>query len=78
MAGEVLFGVDHARAVLGEPATLADAGLREWAHLQEWVIAHPRILAAWGPWHGDPPAGALPTTRRDPAGGPRSSPAPCP
>lgn len=44
VAGEVLFAVDEDQAVLGEPATLADAGLRERAHLQEWLIAHPTIL----------------------------------
>jgi hypothetical protein len=44
MAGELVFGVANEMAVPGELTTLAEAGLLERAHLQEWVLAHPQIL----------------------------------
>lgn len=39
-----LFVVDGASTTPATPVTLADAGLLERAHLQEWVIAHPSVL----------------------------------
>jgi len=44
MADEMVFGIDGPKAVAAEPVTLADLGLREREHLQEWVLAHPAIL----------------------------------
>jgi hypothetical protein len=44
MDGEFLFSVANSTATAATPMTLAEAGLRERDHLQEWVIAHPEIL----------------------------------
>jgi hypothetical protein len=44
VSGELVFGVDGSSAKPGLPVTLSDAGLRERADLQEWVLAHPEIL----------------------------------
>lgn len=41
---EVVFAVAGSTANAAERISLADAGLREREHLQEWVIAHPEIL----------------------------------
>ena len=46
MADELLFTVVGPQATLAEPISLAEAGLKERADLQEWVIAHPDILGA--------------------------------
>src|SRR4029453_8209125 len=42
--GETVFSVQGASAVAASPIGLADAGLREREHLQEWVIEHPEVL----------------------------------
>jgi len=44
MNGELVFTVTGASAVAATPISLADAGLKERQHLQEWVIAHPQVL----------------------------------
>lgn len=44
MAEEQLYTVDGATATPAERVSLAEAGLLERQHLQEWVIAHPEIL----------------------------------
>ncbi len=44
MDGEFVFSVTGNTAAPAVPITLAEAGLRERDHLQEWVIAHPDIL----------------------------------
>ena len=44
MADELVFGIDGATAVAAEAVTLAEVGLREREHLQEWVISHPEML----------------------------------
>ncbi len=41
---EVVFAVTGSTAVVAKPISLAEAGLREREHLQEWVIAHPEII----------------------------------
>ena len=41
---EVVFAVAGSVASPAERISLADAGLREREHLQEWVIAHPEII----------------------------------
>jgi RecB family endonuclease NucS len=41
---EVVFAVMGSVANAAERISLADAGLREREHLQEWVIAHPEII----------------------------------
>jgi hypothetical protein len=41
---EVVYAVTGSVANATEPISLADAGLREQEHLQEWVIAHPEII----------------------------------
>src|SRR4051794_18666105 len=41
---ELLYTVDGAAAVRATTITLAEAGLREREHLQEWVLAHPEML----------------------------------
>ncbi len=44
MNGELVFTVSKAVAVAATPIGLAEAGLKERQHLQEWVIAHPEVL----------------------------------
>lgn len=44
MPDELLFYVDGSSAMRADPISLADAGLREREHLQEWVLANPQIL----------------------------------
>jgi hypothetical protein len=41
---EVVFAVAGSTANAADRISLADAGLREREHLQEWVIAHPEII----------------------------------
>lgn len=41
---EVVFAVAGSTATAAEPISLADAGLRERGHLQEWVLSHPEII----------------------------------
>lgn len=44
MSGEMVFSVQGANATKATPIGLADAGLKERQHLQEWVIEHPEVL----------------------------------
>jgi hypothetical protein len=44
MNGELVFTVEGASATAAVPISLAQAGLREREHLQEWVIGHPEVL----------------------------------
>lgn len=44
MAEEQLFAVNDVAVSPATRLTLADAGLQERGHLQEWVLAHPEIL----------------------------------
>ncbi|MFI5895705.1 endonuclease NucS domain-containing protein [Actinoplanes sp. NPDC051513] len=46
MAEELLFTVDGATAVPARPISLADAGLLERQHLQQWVVDHPELIGA--------------------------------
>jgi hypothetical protein len=41
---ELVFTVEGAKAITATRIALADAGLTERAHLQEWVLAHPEIM----------------------------------
>lgn len=41
---EVVFAVSGSVAVAAEPISLADAGLKEREHLQEWVLDHPEVI----------------------------------
>ncbi|MGY1714358.1 DUF5655 domain-containing protein [Geodermatophilus sp. SYSU D01106] len=60
MNGELVFTVSGSSAVAAQPISLADAGLKERQHLQEWVIAHPQVLGPsvkivafeFGSWSG--------------------------
>ncbi|MCG5446141.1 endonuclease NucS [Micromonospora sp. NIE79] len=44
MTEELLFTVDGTTAVPAQPITLAEAGLLERKHLQQWVIDHPQLI----------------------------------
>lgn len=44
MPNELMFTVRVGEAIPAQPISLADAGLRERAHLQEWVRNNPEIL----------------------------------
>lgn len=44
MAEELLFTISGQRATPAQRISLAEAGLREREHLQEWVLAHPEVL----------------------------------
>jgi len=44
VAEELLFTVDGANAVPARRVSLADAGLLERQHLQQWVIDHPELI----------------------------------
>jgi hypothetical protein len=44
MPDELLFNVQESRAVPATPISLAEAGLSERQHLQEWVLSHPEII----------------------------------
>ncbi|QYG91071.1 DUF91 domain-containing protein [Iamia sp. SCSIO 61187] len=44
MASEMVFTVAGTDAVAATPIGLAEAGLKEREHLQEWVLQHPQIL----------------------------------
>ncbi|MFG3702851.1 endonuclease NucS domain-containing protein [Micromonospora sp. NPDC047620] len=46
MAEELLFTVDGATAVPARRISLAEAGLLERQHLQQWVIDHPELIGA--------------------------------
>lgn len=46
MTDPLLFTVSGAVAARAQPLTLAEAGLTERAHLQEWVLANPDILGS--------------------------------
>ncbi|PPL19214.1 hypothetical protein [Microterricola pindariensis] len=60
MNGELVFTVNGATATAAIPIGLAQAGLKERQHLQEWVIAHPEVLGSsikivafeFGSWTG--------------------------
>ncbi|HEV7806574.1 MAG TPA: hypothetical protein VGO80_12190 [Solirubrobacteraceae bacterium] len=41
---EMVFAIDGRHATAAQPITMAEAGIREREHLQEWVLANPRIL----------------------------------
>lgn len=59
-SGEQVFTVHGAVATPAVKVTLAEAGLRERQHLQEWVLAHPSVLgddvrvvsSEFGAWEG--------------------------
>lgn len=71
MSTESVFTVRGATATIAEPISLADAGLRERTHLQEWVLAHPQVLGPdvkivtfeFGRWTGN--SGPLERDRLD-------------
>jgi hypothetical protein len=44
MPDELLFTVNGTAAVPAQPITLAEAGLLERKHLQQWVIDHPQLI----------------------------------
>lgn len=44
MANEMVFTVEGAAATPAMGISLAEAGLKEREHLQEWVLQHPRVL----------------------------------
>jgi RecB family endonuclease NucS len=44
MSDELVFSVTGDEAKAASPISLAEAGLREREHLQEWVLANPGIL----------------------------------
>ena len=44
MYDEVLFSVEKDKATEVNRVDLAELDLQERAHLQEWILAHPRVL----------------------------------
>ena len=44
MSNQLIFTVEPGAAQRAKPVSLADAGLKERADLQEWVRANPEIL----------------------------------
>jgi hypothetical protein len=44
VADELLYMVDGAKAVAAQRISLADAGLLERQHLQQWVVEHPELI----------------------------------
>jgi hypothetical protein len=44
MSNELVFTVEGATAIPASQISLAEAGLLERDHLQEWILAHPQIL----------------------------------
>ena len=44
MTDELVFTIEGAAATAAQRMSLAAAGLLERTHLQEWVLAHPKIL----------------------------------
>lgn len=44
MDQELVFTVENANAVSAQPISFAEAGLKERDHLQEWILANPKIL----------------------------------
>lgn len=44
MANELLFTVDGAKAIPARRISLAEAGLLERQHLQQWVVDHPELI----------------------------------
>src|SRR5437588_9404375 len=44
MTDELVFVVESSTATQVQPIALAEAGLTERQHLQEWVLSHPSIL----------------------------------
>ena len=46
MTDELVFTVESGKAIPAERISMAARGLKEVAHLQEWVLAHPQILGS--------------------------------
>lgn len=46
MNSEMVFSVSGASAARAKPISLAEAGLKERQHLQEWIIDHPEVLGS--------------------------------
>ena len=44
MPDELVYSIDSSKACRATPITLAEAGLRERTHLQQWILAHPEII----------------------------------
>lgn len=44
MSDEIVFEVSESKATRAQTISLEEAGLRERAHLQEWVVANPDVL----------------------------------
>ena len=76
---EVLFTVDKAKATEVERVDLSELDLQERAHLQEWILANPRVLGQdvtiiaseydrWQTATGDPVLDRLDILRLDPSG----------
>lgn len=46
MNSEMVFSVSGTSAARAKPISLAEAGLKERQHLQEWIIDHPEVLGS--------------------------------